>query len=74
MTEASLSSGEPDQDAILRTHLIDPALLRVDDFTGFMAARKAALLQVISAAMGKAILSPGGDEPAEDDEDGDGDD
>lgn len=38
---AQVQISEPDQDAILKTHLIDPAPLRTDDFTGFMAARKA---------------------------------
>ena len=34
-----------------------------------MAARKTALLEVISSAMGKAVLPVGGDVPAEDEED-----
>lgn len=40
-------------DAILKTHRIDPALLRADDFNGFYAARKAALLDLVEKAMGK---------------------
>ncbi len=50
-TQAQLSEAE--QDAILRSHLIDPALLRADDFEGFYAARKQALLDIIEGAMGK---------------------
>ena len=60
-------------DAILRTHIIDPSLLRADDFDGFFRQRKAALLSQIEWATGKqAILT---DEPtpedAQDAEDGD---
>jgi hypothetical protein len=40
-----------------------------DRFNDFMAARKTALLEVISSAMGKAVLPVGGDVPAEDEED-----
>ncbi len=52
-------------DAILRTHSIDPGLLRADDFDGFFQNRKAALLSLIERAMGKqAILT---DEPTPED-------
>jgi hypothetical protein len=34
-------------DDVLRTHLIEPALLRADDFQAFYQARKAALLGLI---------------------------
>ncbi len=60
---------EAEQDEILRSHLIAPEFLRADDFVRFMAARKAALLELISAAMGKEILPAGSDMPAEDEED-----
>ncbi len=43
-------------DDILRSHLIDPELLRADDFHGFMAARKQALAQNIGAAMGRPVV------------------
>lgn len=62
-----------DHNSILRTHLIDPALLRTDDFASFYAARKAALLAQIEQAMGKAVVTAGGEAPAEDAEDEDGD-
>lgn len=44
---------EAEQDAILRTHLIDPALLRADDFDASYSARKRALMAIIERAMGK---------------------
>ena len=40
-------------------HLIDPDLLRADDFDGFYAARKTALVEGIETAMGKAALRDG---------------
>lgn len=40
-------------DQSLRTHLVDPMLLRADDFDRFLQARKEALLQVIASATGK---------------------
>jgi hypothetical protein len=42
-------------DAHLRTHLVDPALLRGDDFQGFFAARQTALLGRIEQVTGKRI-------------------
>jgi hypothetical protein len=44
-------------DAILRTHVLDEALLYADDFEGFMEDRKARILERISAAMGKEIAT-----------------
>jgi hypothetical protein len=65
---------QPDaMDAILQTHLIDPALLRADDFQAFYAARKAALLCLIERAMGKAAVA-GGTPVAEDDGEADDED
>ncbi|MDE2822661.1 MAG: DUF262 domain-containing protein [Chloroflexota bacterium] len=46
-------------DVILEGHLIDPDLLRADDFDGFYAARKTALVEGIETAMGKAALRDG---------------
>jgi hypothetical protein len=40
-------------DAILRSHMIDPAILRADLFTEFMADRQLRLLSLIEGAMGK---------------------
>ena len=43
-------------DEYLRTHLIDPAHLRANDFDGFFATRQSALLRVIREEMGKQIV------------------
>lgn len=43
-------------DDILRTHLIQPELLRADDFEGFFDARMKALSQLVSEAMGKPVF------------------
>ena len=43
-------------DSILRTHLIEPELLRKDDFEGFYQQRKEALSQLIEQAMGKPVV------------------
>lgn len=42
----------------VRSHLIKPEMLRSDDFDAFIADRKAALLKLISNAMGKALDGP----------------
>jgi hypothetical protein len=42
-------------DARIRTHAIDPSLLRTDDFEAFFADRRAALLDLIAQAMGKEV-------------------
>lgn len=43
-------------EAILRTHLIEPDLLRANDFAGFYEARKARLAELAGAAQGKPVL------------------
>jgi len=53
------------QDEILRSHLIEPSLIRSDDFDAFFTARKAALLKLVADAMGKPVIL-GGEAPAED--------
>ena len=55
-----------EQDAILRTHLIDPALLRADDFQTFYDARRKALITLVERAMGKAAITQA-TEPAPED-------
>jgi len=65
---AGIDAGRMDE--ILRTHLIDPAGLREDDFGAFFRAREAALLDGIQGATGKAIardLARGESEAAEED-------
>lgn len=53
-THAQVQLGDNDMDAILRSHAIDPGLLRADSFEAFYAARKSALLELVVNAMGKA--------------------
>ncbi|KQP91932.1 DUF262 domain-containing protein [Methylobacterium sp. Leaf117] len=60
--------GRANMDAYLITHLIDPALLRSDDFAQFMADRQKRLLDLIEAAMGKAAYTGGITEEGVDDE------
>ena len=43
-------------DDILRSHLIEPEHLRNDDFQAFFEARKAALAELISKAMGNEVI------------------
>lgn len=68
-------------DQVLRSHAIEPAHLRADDFDLFFVARSEALLDLVAAAMGKApvrdeasgetaeIASAFNDEPDEPDDD-----
>lgn len=56
-------------DDILRTHLIEPELLRADDFEGFFAARMKALAGVIGGAMGKPVVEGHDTEDGEFDDD-----
>lgn len=59
------SADEIDQH--LRSHLIDPKLLRADDFKAFIEHRREALLALIEKAMGKSIYRGSQkDEPVED--------
>jgi len=56
--DTHISSEELDE--ILRTHLIDPQLLRSDDFEGFFEARIRALSSLVSDAMGKPVVEEPG--------------
>ncbi len=47
-------------DDILRTHLIEPAFLRADDFEGFYNARMKALSDLIGKAMDKPVVEDRG--------------
>lgn len=58
-------------DAILRTHLIEPAHLRNDDFKAFFAARMEALAAVVTEAMDKPVVRLHGNNEAERDADED---
>ena len=44
---------------ILESHEINPELLRADNFNAFYTTRKAALLDMIENAMGKAVMRDG---------------
>ena len=59
LLDKDTSTAEVDLDGILKTHLIDPDLLRADNFDGFYAARKTALVERIETAMGKDALRDG---------------
>jgi hypothetical protein len=68
-THAQVQLGDAAMDAILRSHVIDAALLRADSFEAFYAARKASFLALVERAMGKAPSEATG--PISDDEDED---
>ncbi|TIT91053.1 MAG: hypothetical protein E5W59_12700, partial [Mesorhizobium sp.] len=71
-----LQTGTPDTpainadrlDQILASHLIDPALIRADSFSAFMADRQSRLLALIEKAMGKAAYTGDVKEEGVDDE------
>jgi len=70
--EAGRPPGEPSLptatlDGHLRSHGIEPALLRADDFEGFMRQREAWLMELISKATGHR-QAPASAEDAEEDE------
>ena len=50
-------------DAILRSHLIEPDLLRADDFEGFVEARRRALSGLVERVMDHVIRDAPADEP-----------
>lgn len=52
-------------DEILSSHLIEPELLRNDDFDGFFKARTNALAEMVGGAMGKAVVQEEGADEAE---------
>ncbi|MFF9070034.1 DUF262 domain-containing protein [Streptomyces sp. NPDC014891] len=53
----------------IRSHLVAPELMALDDFHAFFAARKAALLAQVSSEMGKVIVDDGADGPVHDEAD-----
>jgi hypothetical protein len=67
---AKLEKGEPIDreklDGYLRSHLIDPELLRSDNFEVFMADRQKRLLSLIERATGKAAYLGSAQEEGED--------
>lgn len=69
--EPQVKLSDAEMDEILKSHVIDPALLRADSFQKFYDARKAALLAIVERAMGKASAEASSvlAEDEEDDED-----
>lgn len=60
-------ASDAEVDRHLQSHLIDPALLRADDFDAFIANRREALLALIEKAIGKSVYrGTATDEPVED--------
>ncbi len=55
-TDTAVQLDDAGMDAILHSHSIDPLFLRTDDFQGFFAARRKALLSMVEAAMGKNAI------------------
>ena len=51
---AGVTTGEIDE--LLRTHLVNPEIIRTDDFYAFIADRKEQILQRIEQATGKSIV------------------
>ena len=72
-THAQVQISIQQQDEILRSHLVDPALLRADDFERFYEARKQSLIRIIETATGKTVLPVTAEAPPEDAEDEDED-
>jgi len=65
--DATTTAVDPQNlDGCLRSHLIDPELLRSDDFESFMECRQQALVDLISRAIGKAVYKGEGDDAGED--------
>lgn len=63
---ADTESTGADLDTRLRTHLIDVAALRSDDYNAFMARRQAELVRLIEQAIGKPVIPEGGVSDEED--------
>ena len=55
---AQVQLADDEMNGILRSHLIDPSTLRVDDFNGFYLTRKVALVTIVEKATGKASANP----------------
>jgi hypothetical protein len=69
--EPQVKLADTEMDDILKSHVIDPALLRADSFQEFYAARRAALLAIVERSMGKVSAeSASVAEDEDDDEEG----
>lgn len=51
--KANLSRDELDE--VLRTHLVDPELLRADEMSAFFEARREEMCKLIERAIGKQV-------------------
>ena len=65
-TDLQVQMSVVEQDAILKSHAIEPSFLHADDFGGFYEQRKKRLIAMIEAAMGKPVISSSAEAPAED--------
>jgi hypothetical protein len=65
-THKQVQITQSEQDAILRTHLIEPALLRADNFQQFYEQRKLALIKLVEKAMGKTLVTASAEPPPDD--------
>ncbi|MCL5950395.1 MAG: DUF262 domain-containing protein [Chloroflexi bacterium] len=72
-THPQVQASRVEQDEVLSSHLIDPSLLRADDFSGFYDRRKVELINIIEKAMGKAVIATASEVPPEDLDEDEGD-
>jgi hypothetical protein len=70
--EKQVGLSDAQMDALLATHLIDPAAMRANDFERFYQNRKLSLIKLIESAMGKTILMDGNSQSSNDNEEYDG--
>lgn len=70
--EPQVKLTDAEMDDILKSHVIEPSLLRADSFQEFYAARKAALLAIVERSMGKvsAESAPVAQDEDDDEEEG----
>jgi hypothetical protein len=67
-THKQVQIDDAKMDEILATHLIDPVLLRANDFKGFCEARKQSLLTLVENAMGKKAAQSSEPVPSDDED------
>jgi hypothetical protein len=56
-THAQVQLDDEQMNSILSTHHLDPATLRIDDFSSFYSTRKDALVKIVERAMGKSAAA-----------------
>ena len=61
--ESERGLSEAQLDEILRSHLIDPALLRADDFEGFVADRRRRIAEHVERVIGQVVRDAPPEEP-----------